>query len=303
MKSTFKLAAVALAGLMFMNSCGSDSGMLSESQAKSAIKDYYMFDKDANVTAFNVGFFETSEETLNNYAQLQAAGMITFSVEKAVETVREKKYSWYGSYENVYTRDHYFVQVDLTDKGRSYVVENPVTCEKEIAKLKKQMEEFEPVSPDYLSVVYETPQQQIDNKVNEAVSEEEIAQDVQDSVVVPAEEVVEEVVEAEPAPVQQAAAKDENAKYNALVAKVSYESVYVRLFRYSLDKVFNVFCTEEMMKNAKAKCTAVIKYEDETPFGYVIAGPVEGKIFLFDASFTRYQDRGWVVSSWEKTDI
>lgn len=287
MKTILNIFAAA-ALVLGLSACSGSNEPLSASSAKKALKKEAIFAKDSQVYEFATGFQEVSLDYLQKLAKLKAAGMITYTTEKAIETV--KKREWGGYYTGYYTTTeqvpHYFANVSLTEEGLKYVVEKPTTMREDDAKDVKFNEDYEELIPDYMSAV--------DNAMSVA---EENQGEATDSVEVVEEEVAveEEVVEA-PQSEPAKPAPDVNAAYNSMMARINVQNVFVRAGRFELVKVKNVFCTEDMFKAGEGTCAALYKFVDKTPFGYVFDAPAADYVHEKKGiKFRLYQDRGWVV--------
>lgn len=79
------LLLLAVVFLLAGTSCSNGDSALSASSAEKAVKKYPMFAKDSQVINFNTGFYEVNESSLQQLAQLAAAGMITYTTESAIE--------------------------------------------------------------------------------------------------------------------------------------------------------------------------------------------------------------------------
>lgn len=289
MKKLLMMLAVAVVA---MGLTGCDDTVLSSSSAKKAIKKEAMFAKDYATKVFKTGYYEVDESDLNQLAQLQAAGMVTYTYETFVEKVSKRTYNYWSGY-TYYTVDveHIFAKVDLTDEGRKLVVENPTELRSDIFDDLKANKDYEETVPAYMSAAHgqATP-------APAAVKEEEVVEmaevvEVADSAATDTVAVVEEVVE-EPAP----AKADPNAAYEAACAKVNTEEHHMLLGRFHLEKVKEIRCTEEMAKNGVGECKAIITFKDKTPFGFVLGAPQQGYLHIANVSFLRYEDMGWLVN-------
>lgn len=278
------VAAAAVA----MTSC-SESGPLTASSAKSALKKEAMFGKNNCATSFTLGYFEASESNLNSLAKLEAAGMITLTVDKVVEHVSRRQWNYWSSYYVNEEVNHYFANVQLTDAGKKFVVDEPVMLREDQIKDFKGNKDLEEEMPEYMSATYATEEGEQTVEVTEEVVE------VADSTEADTVAVIEEVEE-QPAAQQST---DPNSAYNAAQARVNVEQVYVRLGRYELVKVKEVKCTEDMFKAGRGSATFLYKFTDKTPFGFVFNAPMSNYVNAGKATFTLYQDMGWVADGLE----
>lgn len=284
------LAAAAL--VVGVSSCGDDA-VLSKSAAKNALKKEAVFAKDYATKTFNTGYYEITENELENLEKLQAAGVITFNVETIIEKVQKRNYSYWSGY-SYYTvdKEHLFATVELTEAGNKYIVENPTRQREDITKDFKDNDNYEEIVPEYLNAAVDVCEEIVEAPVEETVEETVVAQ--ADSV---AADSVAEPVEAVPAPVEPA---NPNAAYEAACAKINKVEHNVLLGRFELIKVKEVFCTEEMANNGIGKCRVLYTFKDKTPFGYVYGAPKQGYIMDMEVSFIHYQDLGWIVKDLDK---
>lgn len=287
MKKLLMMLAVAVVA---MGLTGCDDTVLSSSSAKKAIKKEAMFAKDYATKVFKTGYYEVDESDLNQLAQLQAAGMVTYTYETFVEKVSKRTYNYWSGY-TYYTVDveHIFAKVDLTDEGRKLVVENPTELRSDIFDDLKANKDYEEAVPDYMNAAHN---EMVTSPKADTVVEEVVEEAVVDSVA--SDTVVAEMAEAveEPAP----AKADPNAAYEAACAKVNTEEHHMLLGRFHLEKVKEIRCTEEMAKNGVGECKAIITFKDKTPFGFVLGAPQQGYLHIANVSFLRYEDMGWLVN-------
>ncbi len=292
MKKIFKVFAMA-AVILAASSCSND-GPLTASSAKSAIQNEAVFQKNAIAEDFKTGYYEVSESYLDKLAQLQAAGMISYSTDEVTEYVTSRQWvgGWYGGYQNV-TREvkHWFANVSLTEAGAKLVVEKPEHARKDVIKDLKSNKNYEPTIPDYMSVGHKGPKTvaPVEAATDEPVEvEEEVVADATE--VVEAEEVVEETPVAQPT--------NKNAAYEAAQKRVNFEEVYVVMCQLKVVKCKEILCTEDMKEAGKGSCTLIWKVTDKTPFGYVLSNlPGEGYLNTGSADFVFYNDLGWTVSN------
>ncbi len=289
MKKIF--AAVALLTMAVgLSSC--DDSVLSASQAKKALKKEAMFSKNYAVTNFNTGFYEVTERQLDQLAQLQAAGVISFTTETVKYQKRRSKYDFWRGYIYYFVdATATFADVKLTKDGEKYIVENPVTQREDLYKDFKDNENYAEAIPDYMAVTYNA--QPAAPEVVEEVVVEEVG--VDDSMVI-AEDAI---VEVSPVPVEPEApvANNPEAPYQAALDRVNTTAYHMLMGQFVIKKVKEIRCTEEMAKNGEGKCQVIYTFEDKTPFGYVYGAPAQGYLNSAEAKFTYYNDMGWTVSS------
>lgn len=292
-----KLIALSVATFIAVGLTSCDDSVLSTSSAKKAINKEAVFAKDYATVAFNTGFYEVNESQLLDLKRLQAAGMISFSTETVIEKVQKSSYNYWTGY-NYYTVDekHIFANVQLTEEGMKYVVENPTTKRADIIEDFKANENYEELIPDYMEIFASDIEEDtafVEEEPEEVVEVvEENTSGLSDSV----------ETEAPSQPVQESTQTkaEPNAAYNAAIAKVHTEEHQMLLGRFSLEKVKEVRCTEEMAKNGRGECQAIITFKDKTPFGYVYGAPQQDYLQVVSVSFIHYQDLGWIVESIDK---
>lgn len=288
---SFLTAGVILFG---MTACSGEGSPLSKSSAKSALKKEAVFAKDSQVASFALGFQEISESEFNGLVALKAAGVVDYTLESVVEYRENRVWGgyWVGSYTETVEVTHVFANVSLTPEGQKYIVAEPTEYRKDLAEILKANKDYEEFEPDYMSVTDAAYQQLIAPKPAKA------AEPVVEEVVDADTAVVEEVVEQAPThnPNQARKADNKNAAYEAMVARVSTETVKVLLGRFEIEKVREVLCTEEMFKDGKGSCKVYYKFVDKTPFGYVLGAPKADYLMSATVKFIHYQDLGWVVA-------
>ena len=292
MKTIIKCLAAAFI-VTGMTACSNSNSPLTASYAKKAIKKEAEFNKHSQVREFMTGFQEVSESELQDLARLKAAGVITYTTEKAVETRSKREWRYFSGYVTTTTKHtHVFANVTLTDAGRKLVVEKPVRLREDKIKDMADNENYEEPTPDYMEASDNAFDTNAVQQVQEADSTVEITEEM---------DVCEEYVEtasdeAEEAPATQGEA-DPNAAYNAMLARISTETHNVLLGHYEVVKVKEVLCTDEMFKAGKGSCTLLYKFVDKTPFGYVFGAPSEDYILTARVKFNLYQDLGWTVAN------
>ena len=278
------LMFVPLALLALLTSC--DNTALTAGAVEDAVMMDVSWENPQLLKTFKVGYFEVSEDRIIELRQLQAAGMITLKVEKAVE---EKVWrGWYNSSTDYI--DHYYAEVALTEKGQKYVFEGEVKKgRKDIIKDMKDNEK-EDVTPDYmlnlpaLKVTTLLPNPSsvaAQDETLEALNVNAQAQDVAEDM----EETVVDSTDAAP----------ELSAYERAKAKVNATTVQVILGEMEFVKAKEIYCPEEWQKLGKASCKIIIAFTGKTPFGYVYGAPAEGHRNIESIELRRYEDLGWVV--------
>lgn len=287
MKKVLIFFAVAIAAIGI--SCCDDS-VLSTSSAKKALKKEAIFAKDYATALFKTGYYEVDATELTALNQLVAAGMITLSTDTIVEKAEKRSYDYWTGY-RYYTIDveHIFVNVVLSDKGKALIIEEPTTMRKDIINDLKPNNNYVEYVPDYMNL--DEQSENVEEVVIEAIDTNDSINDTLT--------VVEDATVANNTSSNQATQKDvvnPNAEYNQAINKVSFEEHNMLLGRYSLEKVKEIRCSEEMAKNGIGECKAIITFCDKTPFGYILGAPNEGYLQTISASFVYYQDLGWTVT-------
>ena len=277
------LSLVSVAVLATFTSCGDDT-ILTASLAEDAVKkDLYWENNPKQATEFTTGYFEVAYSDYAKYQQLQAAGMITFAAEKAVEA--KKRYSWRGYYYEYI--DHYYANVALTEEGQKYVFTDEVKHgRKDIAKdmNTEAMEEPEKL-PEYMTTY---PELAI-TTLRPAPSKEETT-DEPDAEPLYKDDSNFIGIDDEPSD-----APAEPTAYDKAQAKVNFETVTVVTGELEIVKAKEVFCPEEYWKVGKGECKIIIEFTGKTPFGYALGSPRDGARWEQDIELKRYEDLGWVV--------
>lgn len=283
MKKFIIMLAITIATIG-LSSC--DDSVLSSSSAKKALKKEAIFANDYATSIFKTGYYEVTEPALTALIQLKDAGMITLSTETIIEKAEKRSYDYWTGY-RYYTIDveHTFANVALTDKGEKLVVKKPTTMRKDIANDLKANDNYEEELPEYMNL----------SEIDDAVSIEEIEEclEAADTIASDSTE-IENNSSANKAELKEKA--NPNATYLQALDNVNIEEQDVLLGRYSLEKVKEIRCSEEMAKNGVGECKAIISFRDKTPFGFILGAPKEGYLQTISVSFIYYQDLGWTVN-------
>lgn len=211
--------------IVFLSACSGDGKPLTASSAKSAIKKEATFAKDSQVKSFKVGFQEVSKDYRNSLAQLKKAGVISYTIESITETVYEIRGSYWSGYYRVPREiTHYFANVSLTPEGQKFVIEEPTLLRADVKKDFEPNKDYEEKLPDYIN--------------KSAASKYNVASDTIGGDTI---EVVDTIV-----------IDEDNATYEAMLARVETNSVYVLLGRYEIVKVKEVLCTEICLRSVVA---------------------------------------------------
>lgn len=278
------LTFVPLALLALLTSC--DNTALTAGEAEDAVKMDVSWDNPQVLKTFKVGYFEVSEDRIIELRQLQAAGMITLKVEKAVE---EKVYrGWYNSSTNYI--DHYYAEVALTKEGQKYVFEGEIKKgRKDIIKDMKDNEK-EDVTPDYMLNLPALKVTTLLPNPSSAAAQDETLEALK--VAAQAQDVVEDI---EKAVIDSTSAAPDLSAYERAKAKVNATTVQIILGEIEFVKAKEIYCPEEWQKLGKASCKIITAFTDKTPFGYVYGAPAEGHRNIESIELKRYEDLGWVV--------
>lgn len=278
------LMFVPLALLALLTSC--DNTALTAGAVEDAVMMDVSWDNPQLLKTFKVGYFEVSEDRIIELRQLQAAGMITLKVEKAVE---EKVWrGWYNSSTDYI--DHYYAEVALTEKGQKYVFEGEVKKgRKDIIKDMKDNEK-EDVTPDYMVNLPALKVTTLLPNPSSVAAQDETLEAL--NVNAQAQDVVEDMEETV---VDSTDAAPELSAYERAKAKVNATTVQVILGEMEFVKAKEIYCPEEWQKLGKASCKIIIAFTGKTPFGYVYGAPAEGHRNIESIELRRYEDLGWVV--------
>lgn len=278
------LMFVPLALLALLTSC--DNTALTAGAVEDAVMMDVSWDNPQLLKTFKVGYFEVSEDRIIELRQLQAAGMITLKVEKAVE---EKVWrGWYNSSTDYI--DHYYAEVALTEKGQKYVFEGEVKKgRKDIIKDMKDNEK-EDVTPDYMLNLPALKVTTLLPNPSSVAAQDETLEAL--NVNAQAQDVVEDMEETV---VDSTDAAPELSAYERAKAKVNATTVQIILGEMEFVKAKEIYCPEEWQKLGKASCKIIIAFTGKTPFGYVYGAPAEGHRNIESIELRRYEDLGWVV--------
>lgn len=255
-------------GILVLSSCG--NGELTKGKAEDALEEALVMFKDSSqFQPLTVGYFEVDDaSSRKQLRKLAKAGMITYKVDKVVEHKKYSNYSWFSG--RTYTTkdvNHYFATVILTEEGRKYVIENPVT---EIVD--KDMEN-------------KNKNQNIDyDIVDEEIIDEPIATTK-----------ATESKKTTPAEKRETEAPEPKSDYQIALDKQTYTTLPVFSHRNKIVKIKNIYCPEELLKHGKANCDYIYENIKVSPFGHVLGDVTEGERHKSSASFTHYVDKGWCV--------
>ena len=266
-----ELAIVAVSALV---SCG-DNREFTTGRAEDAIEDLPMFQDSANVVTVKAGYWEENDVSMRyKLRQLAANEMLTYSVEQINEYIPASYWS------RAKTKSHVFVTVALTEKGKKYIVSEPIK-DKDSEELKnKNKDKTFPES----SI---SEEEQIPLRNPQTSENEEMASDGSNSSSSGNNSYRSSSYSGEePNMYQKAKDKEHSESYNMLGYKLK---VY---------KVKNLICTEESMKEGKASCDAILEVSESTPFGRILGTTYKGdRQLIKNIKFFYYIDKGWQVKN------
>ena len=314
MKTLFKLSVLALAGSMLL-SCVSSPNRIS---AGDIVRQYNKLLKNEAIhehfVDLQVGTYEMNDPAERlTLRQLEAAGLVTYDVtrypwwEKTFRNYRKAvpvtRYYWGYAYqeeeyrtvkENVYNfEDHYVVNVNLTRKGKSLVVdERPEPLFEEDKDLVQP--EIDPDKYAWNKTDLSENWPEIENPFIQKDAPADPAVQVTDPVEPPVEKP--EAAPATPAAAPQDQTERIDAKqyeaYHAL--SLSSESVILKAFGVKAVKARNIqISTENGVPTATAE--VILTTSGTTDAGRIIEGVENGFKHLVPVTLTYYQDKGWVL--------
>lgn len=280
---------LAITGFAVLTSC--DNSVLTASLAVDAIEKDVFWDDTRQTSDFVVGYYEIDKENIESFQQLQAAGVITLKVEKAVE---KKVYNgWYSTKTEFI--DHYFAEVALTEQGKKYVYEGKKLTGRidQIEDMKlDEDEDAEEEKPDYMTnlpkleiaTLQPVPERPADdNSASANNSSSDTDSDAADA-----------DVQTPDAP------KAEPTAYMKALDKVTKEEIKVVIGKFEIVKAKEVYCPQQYVEVGKGECIAIIEFTDKTPFGFVLGAPKNGERFSQAYELKRYEDLGWIVTEVKK---
>ena len=283
-KNSFFISIFSLAlmcGIM-LTSCGSDDGTLSKGDAEDALEDIVLLQDSSQYISFNTGYYEVDRHDYIFLNKLKNAEVITVKF----DTKYNDKEVGYWSNKHIKQEKHVFAKVDFTDKGKKYIISNVPSMRLDIKKIHDKLnKEIENDEPEYLKVDKKVMDYfDVDAKtgVNNKPEKETVMQSDNDY----ADDVPDKYLD----------------EYEKALKKTHKESFDVLLGYGKLDKVYEIYCPEELKKVGKAECKFLIKVEDFTPFGWAVYNIKQGKIFSFKASLKHYEDKGWVVEDYSSCE-
>lgn len=274
MKKFFKFVVCSALLVLGLTACSSgDNTTLTSSAAEKAIKKTSLFAKDSKLTKFQTGYYEIPSDQLDAYAQLKAANLITLKVDELSEYKVER---WTRMINII---GHYFVTVELTEEGKKF--ERPEYSFKpdHLQKYLNANEEFVPTYPEYMSTRY----------VFNAESDEDCGITDEDR------EEMQKLLESLGSN-NRTEREDENAEYKKALANVKTEDHMMLIGQCKLTKAYEVKTNQTILEIGTGSCKFIYEITDITPFGYIFYNIANQKYWFGSASFTRYEDLGWIVT-------
>lgn len=295
-KKSLLLAVLLSVMALSMVSCSDSPDSLSDGRARRVLnKEMERTHVDQNYVALKTGFFECNENLVRyRYRQLAANELITYKcakvkkVESVKKTRRVKRNYYYYSYfdtETYYTKDTvdtYFITVQLTEKGKAFVVDSlpepdPSEDDEDVSLANKKLaEEFDSTKfPESKVPLVEFPEDRLSNDV---VSEEEIIRaeaDIPDDM--PDDGYV--------------IGKNDLSEYEMAKSQEKITLVNVKAYKINVLKVRNIALSNTGVPTAKGE--AVLEADDVTPFGRILSRVLEKERHTVDVEFVFYQDKGW----------
>lgn len=277
MKKLLFLVPVAIMALF--TSC--DDTVLTAGSAKDAVKKDAYWDNPVETRTFKTGYYEVEQTEITALQQLQTAGVITLSVDKAVEARKR-----WRTYE---LRDHFFVQVALTEKGQKYVLTEEVKKGRKDLLEELEDNDKEESLPKYMTEFAEAKINLLlpdpTNEYRQLVGDEDDSYNDYSS----------SSSSSRRQSSSSSTAPAEPSAYEKALAKVNTENVTVIVGEWDLVTAKEVYCPEEYQKVGKGECKIILEFVDKTPFGYAMGVKKEGFRVVEKMSFKRYEDLGWVL--------
>lgn len=269
-----KAVGLAIVAVSIFASCG-NSTEFTVGRAEDAIEDLPMFQDSANVIKLQTGYYEEGDaNTRLKLRQLAANEMLTYSAEQINEYIPASYWS------RAKTIPHVFITVALTEKGKKYIVTEPIK-DKDSEELKnKNKEETYPES----SVASE---EQIPLRNPQADSSDDSSVESSPS-----------YNNSSSSSSSQSSSSAESTPYQLAKAKEQTETFQMLGYKLKVYKVKNIIATEESIKNGKATCDAILEISEATPFGRILSSVKKGdRQMAENIEFTYFVDKGWQVKS------
>lgn len=268
--------ALICAGFVF-SSCNQDAkqgetSVITEQEVQNVVSQFADFKKGSHVVEFKTGYYELNcKEARYKLRQLAANGVISYSAEIINEvdstTIIKGKEKIRKAYVSA---AHVFVNVELTDAGKTMVVVDSAVVTKEPRTIfPSDMENNfanEKYPADAVAVDENIP-------VRNPVVEDDI-----DSVLSKKEDVV----------------KPEPSIYELELKKVVEKKVMVNTLTKSVCKVSNLIATKMMKEQGLSFADVIFETSDVTPFGRILEGKTKGVKEKYHYTFQKYED-GWKI--------
>ena len=319
------VAALVLVGACSFFSCSPDKESISQ---REILKQTNQMMEDAALSQvfhhIKIGKFECNDASERYLLrQLQEAGIINYSVKRYAwwekenksvsEPYRVKRESyWYSYYDTEYRwvkkdcynfEDHYIVDIELTRKGKSLVVE-------QIPEPKMKVDE-DLVQPEINPAEYawnkkdlseEWPD--IPNPFLKPEPEEEVAEAVEEAVEYEEESYEEEydenydAVEEEDAEDEDPIERIEKQQYLDYIAfEESSEEVILQCAEIEAIKARNIQIYDDERGFRKARAEVIISTVDVSNVGRIFMGIEEDLRNMVVVEFDFFEDKGWVFNS------
>ena len=292
MKHFFTLLCVCT--LAFMTSCNSDSReQISASTIVSLVEDMLEVNcENQDYAEITTGYFECNDKDKRyTLRKLAAAGVITYKTEcfEVTETYRYSTgYDWWTGRQTyatgTRTNRHVFVDVALTSKGKSYVVDGyPVPDEDEDPDLAEPAPKAFPEDDVPYDEVLDCDKKEPKKEPKESTkSEEEYDPSGCDTD-------YDDVADDEP---QDTPGTAELTPYEKACQKVYTEDYIVETGAIEIVKARNI----RLDKIAgRAAAEIIIEVTDVSPFGRILQGLVEGERDAEDVTLIYFEDKGWIL--------
>ena len=256
-------------------SCGNNKEFTS-GRAEDAIEDLPMFQDSANVTTLKVGYYEENDAAMRyKLRQLAANEMLTYSAEQINEYIPARYWN------RAKTKEHVFITVSLTEKGKKYIVNEPIKDKesKELENKNKEQTYPESTVADNEQIPLRNPQ----------TTESDVAQSSDSG---------SSYNNNNSYSSSSNSSVKEKSMYQKAKDKEYSESHNMLAYKLKVYKVKNLICTEESMKDGKASCDAILEVSDSTPFGRILNSAYKGdRQMAKNIKFFYYIDKGWQVKN------
>lgn len=279
-KQLFTSLLLLFVAVIFCACNTSSRDSLSASTIEDLVAEELAYDcEDVTYGTIKTGYYELADAAERfTLRKLAAAGVITYKCDRILGSVTVRTgYDWWTG-RNTYgrrTKYFYFVDVQLTEEGRDYVVEDiPAPAE----RIDEDM--IQPEVGHYPE--FDVPEVEIFEET--AADIEHDAPDMEEQTPAPKNEAQtpkeEEVVEVEKTPLEIAREKENSTIYNVLC------------YRLSVVKARNI---ELNLTMGTARAEYITESYDVTPFGRVYYQIIDGVRECDEVSLKYFEDKGWVI--------